>query len=330
MSDWLVSSHPSTGPGQGQYAKTQVAFAEKGRSLHVCRPVRRLKRDWLPQCRDLAAAGLVLLFEPAPALAWWSTDLPKTVAKVVGRRIDDAAMIDDGGVVLVLALGVLLVVGLGGASLAFWWLIRTQRQQLESQISALQVRLQRLESQSAPAATGGTAPEVTPRAELTALQSDMHSLREEIDYLKNKVSTLLTAPETPPHPLPALSGGMVSTPTHKAVDTLPVSTPPSRPFENQRVSDIIARYRERLRSGHVDALTRHFSINPSGLFLELEDQGERFIFPAQEVVYADDFQQNYSFVYDCDHPGSGYVVVVTPARLDARGQVIARGRLRVE
>ncbi len=159
------------------------------------------------------------------------------------------------------------------------------------------------------------------------LEADIQRLCQELDYLKSKLSTLLTPPETPPHPLPSLAAGLAPA---AAPPDAPRPSPSLHPFENQRVSDIVARYRGRLRAGHIDALTRHFSPVPSGLFLELEERGERLVFPAQEIIYAGDFEQNYSFAYDCAQPGSGYVVVVSPARLDAQGQVIARGRLRVE
>ncbi|MFQ3582130.1 MAG: hypothetical protein SNJ49_09510 [Chloracidobacterium sp.] len=158
---------------------------------------------------------------------------------------------------------------------------------------------------------------VTSEAQLSALQ-------QEVDYLKSQLSVLLTPPETPPQALLALSSAPSAPPTPQT----PV--PPPHPFENQRVSDIINRYQGRLRRGHIDALTRHFSLNPSGLFLALDERGERLVFPGQEVIYAGDFQQNYSFAYDCDQPGSGYVVVVFPARLDAQGNLLSRGRLRVE
>lgn len=154
--------------------------------------------------------------------------------------------------------------------------------------------------------------------------AEMEELRRELDYLKSKLSTLLTPPETPPHPLPGLAAAPPSPPPDVA------APPPTAAFENQRVSDIVARYRGRLRTGHIDALTRHFSVNPTGLFLELEERGERLVFPAQEIVYAGDFEQNYRFVFDCAEPGGGYVVVLSPARLDAQGRVVARGRLRIE
>ncbi len=163
----------------------------------------------------------------------------------------------------------------------------------------------------------------------------LEELRREVDYLKSKLSMLLTPPETPPQPFQALAAASV--PTASAPTSLPappdaVAQPPSptAAFENQRVSDIVARYGGRLRTGHIDALTQHFSVNPKGLFLELEAQGERLVFPAQEVIYAGDFEQNYRFVFDCVRPGSGYVVVLSPARLDAQGRVIARGSLRIE
>ncbi len=340
MSDRLVSPRPAGLPGTGRCAR-DLETRQKPCRVEPApdRPWRtvwswfRERRRAVPAlCRLVLLAGLSASFAGppgAPPEAW--------PAKAVGWRLDEpsvAAAPDDGWPVALLTLVVALV-GLVVVSLAFWRLLRAQRQQLEGEISALQVRLQRLESQRpesqpTPGTPGGAAPETALRADLTALQSDMHSLREEVDYLKNKLSTLLALPETPPHPLPALSSGMDMAQARPA-DTPPTPPPPpSDSFENQRVSDIIARHRNRLRAGHVDALTRHFSLNPSGLFLELEEQGERLIFPAQEVIYGGDFQQNYSFVYDCDRPGSGYVVVVTPARLDTRGQVVTRGRLRIE
>ncbi|OYT73209.1 MAG: hypothetical protein CFK52_02800 [Chloracidobacterium sp. CP2_5A] len=160
--------------------------------------------------------------------------------------------------------------------------------------------------------------------------AELEELRREMGYLKSKLSTLLTPPETPPGPLPSFA---IGPPPAEATPEATRGAAPqisAHPFENQRVSDIVARYRGRLRAGHIDALTQHFSVMPNGLFLELEERGERLVFPAQEIIYAGDFEQNYSFAYDCAQPGSGYVVVVSPARLDARGQVIARGRLRVE
>ncbi len=352
MSDRLVSQRPAGLPGTGLHARDletrqkpcQVAPAPACQWRTVWGRVRERCRAFLSVCRLVILAGLSASFAGQPGT------LPEAwPVKASERRLDEppVAAAPDVWPVALLTLVVALV-GLTVVAVVFWRLLRTQRQQLEGEISALQARLQRIESQpspTAPGATSGTAPETALRSELTAFQSELHalrtalqsdlpSLREEVDYLKNKLSTLLVSPETPPHPLPVLSSGVAATPT-RTTETLATETPaapatPSHAFENQRVSDIVARYRDRLRAGHVDALTRHFSLNPSGLFLELEEQGERFIFPAQEVIYGSDFQQNYSFVYDCDRPGSGYVVVVTPARLDARGQIATRGRLRIE
>ncbi len=336
MSDRLASQRPAGLPGTGRCAR---ALETRQKPCRVEPAPDRLWRtvwSWFRErrravpalCRLVILAGLSVSFAGLPGA-------PPEVwpVRAAGWKLDEpsvAAALDVWPVAL-LTLGVVLV-GLAVVAVVCWWLLRTQRQQLEGEISALQVRLQRLESQPTSGATGGTAPETALRTELTTLQSELGALREEVDYLKNKFSTLLVSPETPPHPLPALSSGIA---VAQALPAEPqasaaVTPPPPDPFENQRVSDIIARYRDRLRAGHVDALTRHFSLNPGGLFLELEEQGERLIFPAQEVIYGSDFQQNYSFVYDCDRPGSGYVVVVTPARLDARGQIAARGRLRIE
>ncbi len=346
MSDRLVSQRPAGLPGTGLHARDLEAWQKHCRVEPA--PGRQWRTAWgwfwerrhtlLSVCRLVILAGLSASFAGQPGT------LPEAwPVKASARRLDEpsVAAAPDVWPVVLLTLVVALV-GLTVVAVVFWRLLRTQRQQLEGEISALQARLQRIESQRPEnqptpptlGTPGGTAPEAARRTELTALQSDLGALREEVDYLKNKFSTLLVSPETPPHPLPALSSGVAATPTRTtetpATETPPTPPPPSSAFENQRVSDIIARYRDRLRAGHVDALTRHFSLNPSGLFLELEEQGERLIFPAQEVIYGSDFQQNYSFVYDCDRPGSGYVVVVTPARLDARGQIAARGRLRVE
>jgi len=346
-SDRLVSQRPAGLPGTGPYASAQETQQKhcQGEPVPPCQWgraggwFRERRRAFLVVCRLVILAGLSASFTGQPG-----TPPEVWPVKAAGWKLDDpsVAAAPDVWLVAVLTLTAALF-GLVVVALAFWFLLRAQRQQLEGEINGLQARLQRLEGQqsttpptlgpSKPEATGGAALETALRAELTALQSDLRSLREEMDYLKNKLSTLLASPETPPHPLPtlsALSSGMDVAQARPA-DTPPTAPPPpSDSFENQRVSDIIARYRERLRAGHVDALTRHFSLNPSGLFLELEERGERLIFPAQEVIYGGDFQQNYSFVYDCDRPGSGYVVVVTPARLDARGQVVARGRLRIE
>jgi hypothetical protein len=345
MSDRLVRQRPAGLPGTGWCAGALETRQKhrRGEPTPACQWrtvwgwVRKRCHVFPAVCRLAILAGLLASFAGQPG-----TPPEVWPVKAAGWKLDDpsVAAAPDVWPVALLTLVVALV-GLVVVAVVFWWLLRTQRQQLEGEISALQARLQRLESQPAPPkpdnasrpeAAGGPAPETALRADLTALQSDLRSLRDEVDYLKNKLSTLLVSPETPPHPLPTLSSGMAVAQTLPAepqagtADTLP----PPDPFENQRVSDIIARYRDRLRAGHVDALTRHFSLNPSGLFLELEERGERFVFPAQEVIYGSDFQQNYSFVYDCDRPGSGYVVVVTPARLDARGQIAARGRLRIE
>ncbi len=347
MSNQPVSNLPGMGPGTGLRAKVRKIWQKHCQVGPMSEYQWRIVWHWFRECHRAfpSLCRLALLAGLSVAVAGQPGTPPEDwPVKAVERKLDDpplAAALDVWPVAL-LTLGVALV-GLAVVAVVFWLLLRTQRQRLEGEISALQVRLQRLESQPsppAPGATGGTAPETALRSELTAFQSELHalrtalqsdlpSLREEVDYLKNKLSTLLVSPETPPQPLPALSFGM-TVPLARAADTPPTPPTPSNAFENQRVSDIIARYRERLRAGHVDALTRHFSLNPSGLFLELEEQGERFIFPAQEVIYGSDFQQNYSFVYDCDRPGSGYVVVVTPARLDARGQIATRGRLRIE
>ncbi len=350
MSDRLVRPRPAGLPGTGRCASAletrqkhrrgEPVPAGQWRTVWV--RVRRRCRAFPAVCRLVILAGLLASFagQPGASPEVWPV-------KAAGWKLDEpsVAAAPDVWLAALLTLGVALV-GLAVVAVVFWLLLRTQRQRLEGEISALQARLQRLESQPsppAPGATGGTAPETALRSELTAFQSELHalrtalqsdlpSLRDEVDYLKNKLSTLLVSPETPPHPLPALSSGLAVAQTLPAEPqaSAAVTPPPPDPFENQRVSDIIARYRDRLRAGHVDALTRHFSLNPSGLFLELEERGERFLFPAQEVIYGSDFQQNYSFVYDCDRPGSGYVVVVTPARLDARGQIAARGRLRIE
>ncbi len=343
MSDRLVSQRPAGLPGTGRRASALETWHKpcRGEPTPACQ--WRTVWGWFRErhCAFLAVCRLVLLAGLSASSAGQPGTPPEVwPVKAAGWKLDDpsVAAAPDVWPVVLLTLGVALV-GPAVVAVVFWLLLRAQRQQLEGEISALQVRLQRLESQRpesqpAPKATGGTAPETALRTDLTALQSELGALREEVDYLKNKFSTLLVSPETPPHPLPALSSGVAATPTRTtetpATETPPTPPPPSSAFENQRVSDIIARHRDRLRAGHVDALTRHFSLNPSGLFLELEERGERFVFPAQEVIYGSDFQQNYSFVYDCDRPGSGYVVVVTPARLDARGQIAARGRLRIE
>ncbi|QUV99728.1 hypothetical protein J8C02_09945 [Chloracidobacterium sp. MS 40/45] len=337
MSDRLVSQRPAGLPGTGPHASAletrhkpcRVEPAPDRQWSVVWGWFRERRRAFLAVCRLVILAGLSASFAGQPG-----TPPEVWPVKAAGRGLDDPSVAAPDVWPVVLLTLIASLSGLGLLALMFWVLLRTQRQQLEGEISALQMRLQRLESQPAPpttsGTTGGTAPETALRADLTTLQSDLHSLREEVDYLKNKLSTLLALPETPPHPLPALSSGTDMAQVRPA-DTPPTPPPPpSDSFENQRVSDIIARHRNRLRAGHVDALTRHFSLNPSGLFLELEERGERLIFPAQEVIYGGDFQQNYSFVYDCDRPGSGYVVVVTPARLDARGQVVTRGRLRIE
>ncbi len=345
MSDRLVRPRPAGLPGTGRCASALETRQKhrRGEPAPACQWrtvwawVRKRCRAFPAVCRLVILAGLSASFagQPGASPEVWPV-------KAAGWKLDEpsVAAAPDVWLAALLTLGVALV-GLAVVAVVFWWLLRAQRQRLEGEISTLQARLQRLESQPAPPtpgstsrpeAAGGTAPETALRADLTALQSDLRSLRDEVDYLKNKLSTLLVSPETPPHPLPALSSGLAVAQTLPAEPqaSAAVTPPPPDPFENQRVSDIIARYRDRLRAGHVDALTRHFSLNPSGLFLELEERGERFVFPAQEVIYGSDFQQNYSFVYDCDRPGSGYVVVVTPARLDARGQIAARGRLRIE
>lgn len=328
MSDRPVRDLPAEWPATYQHAGAMAGDcrlrpATQRRRREPCGPF------WNRQSAFLAvlAGWLVLLL----------AGVPTSLAGQPGASPEakPAAASPDVWLVALLALGASLV-GLAALAVVGGLLLRSQRQQLESEINALQSRLQRLEAaKPASGAAGGATPETTPRlettpqAELKALQSDLRALREEVDYLKNKLSTLLVSPETPPHPLPALSAEVAAFQTRVAdVPTTPAA--PADPFENQRVSDIIARYRGRLRAGHVDALTRHFSLNPSGLFLELEERGERLVFPAQEFIYAGDFQQNYSFVYDCDRPGSGYVVVVTPARLNVHGQVVARGRLRIE
>ncbi|MCS7079585.1 MAG: hypothetical protein NZ585_05980 [Chloracidobacterium sp.] len=231
---------------------------------------------------------------------------------------------DDVLAVAAAALAALSLLGLAALYLLVIRPLQVQvREQAEdtAQWRKQAARLERLEERSP---SPGDRP--TDRSN-TKLEADLQELRREVDYLKNKLSTLLTPPETPPHPLPSIgyAAGLREASPHTALPA-----PPPAAFENQRISDITARYRERLRRGHIDALTQHFSVNPNGLFLELDEHGERLVFPAQEVIYAGDFEQNYRFVFDCAQPGSGYVVVESPARLDAQGQVIARGRLRIE
>ncbi|MGQ9897130.1 MAG: hypothetical protein ACUVR8_06195 [Acidobacteriota bacterium] len=292
-----------------------------GRFLHRQGAFVVILSGWL----GLLLTGLQASFAGQPVMSPVAMGLINTA----GQPLDGLPAASPGGWLVVLLTLAASLVSLAVAALVFWFSLRA-RQKLESEISTLQACLRRLE---APPSSGGAekvTSETALRTQLTALQSDLQALRQEVDYLKNKLSMLLVSPETPPHPLPALSSGMATPQVAVATGAPPMPVAPAQGFENQRVSDLIARYRGRLRAGHVDALTQHFSSNPSGLFLELEEQGERFLFPAQEVIYAGDFQQNYSFVYDCDQPGSGYVVVVKPAQLDARGQVTTRGRLRIE
>ncbi|QUV87561.1 hypothetical protein J8C07_10345 [Chloracidobacterium sp. S] len=161
MSDRLVRQRPAGLPGTGRCDSTLETWQKHCHGELM--PARQWRTVWdqvrkrchvFPAVYRLAIlAGLLASFAGQPG-----TPPEVWPVKAAGWKLDDpsVAAAPDVWPVALLTLVVALV-GLVVVAVVFWWLLRTQRQQLEGEISALQARLQRLESQPAPPTSGNAS-----------------------------------------------------------------------------------------------------------------------------------------------------------------------------